>query len=115
MLLESAHDEYVVCALVSPRLDGEDGMDMHVFHQQQGKAYIGGIAALAVFAIATNVLGGRGIDVTQWIRENAFVIATLPIVIAPLIWRTAWVQIVAPILLIALIVAEIATVHPVLA
>ena len=106
--------QYVACALVSPRLDGEDGMDMHRFHEQQGQAYIGSMATVVIFAIAANLLAGTGINMTDWMRENAFVIAMLPAVIAPLIWRARWVQISAPIAFIALLVAVLVTIHPAL-
>src|SRR5579862_1969409 len=39
-------NQYIVCALVSPQLDREDGMDMHRFHEQQGPAYIGSLLVL---------------------------------------------------------------------
>jgi hypothetical protein len=48
-------------------------------------------------------------------RENAFVIAMLPAVIVPPIWRAPWVQILAPLAVIALLVVEMVTLHPVLA
>ena len=72
------------------------------------------MATVVIFAIAANLLAGTGMNMTDWMRENAFVIAMLPAVIAPLIWRARWVQISAPIAFIALLVAVLVTIHPAL-
>ncbi len=95
---------YLVCALVSPRLDAEDGLNMHVFHETQGGAYIAAFAVMIGVSILINYFGGTGLDVQKWVKENAVVIAMLPATIVPLFWRARWVQIAAPVVLLALFV-----------
>ncbi len=36
-------NQCLVCALVAPRLDGEDGFDMRVFQKEHGRTYIGAL------------------------------------------------------------------------
>ncbi len=97
--------QYLVCALVSPRLDSEDGLNMHVFHETQGRTYIAALVVLVGVSIPINYFAGSGLNVQNWAKENAVVIAMLPTTIAPLLWRARWVQIGAPIVLLVLLVA----------
>ncbi|MGC1379784.1 MAG: hypothetical protein WA814_02030 [Candidatus Baltobacteraceae bacterium] len=96
-------NQYLVCALVSPRLDGEDGFNMHVFHETQGRAYIVAFVVLIAVSIPINYLAGAGLNIQSWTREDLIVIAMLPIAIAPLLWRARWVQIGSPLALLALL------------
>jgi hypothetical protein len=96
---------YLVCALVSPRLDAQDGLNMHVFHETQGRTYIAAFVLMIGVSILVNYFGGTGLGVQKWVKENAVVIAMLPATIVPLFWRARWVQIGAPVVLLALFVA----------
>lgn len=107
-------NQYLVCALVSPRLDGEDGFNMHVFQERQGRTYIASIVVLIVFSIGINYLAGSNLNVQNWARENALVIAMLPIVSAPLLWRARWVQVAAPSAFLVLLVTYLVTFYPAL-
>ena len=98
-------NQYLVCALVSPRLDGEDGLNMHMFHETQGRTYMAAFLVLFCVSIAINYFAGSGLNVQNWAKENAVVIAMLPTALAPLLWRARWVQIAAPIVLLALLIA----------
>jgi hypothetical protein len=106
--------QYLVCALVSPRLDGEDGLNMRVFHDTQGRAYITAFAVLITASILINYFGGSGLDVMNWARENLVVIAMLPITLAALIWRARWIQIGVPIVLLSSLVAYMVLFYPAL-
>ena len=105
-------NQYLVCALVSPRIPREDGVDMRAFHEQQGRTYILAILVLCVFSIAVNLLGGSALDMANWSSQNAGVLAMLAVIIPALIWRTRWVQIVAPAVLIVLIAVFLVTYYP---
>jgi hypothetical protein len=98
-------NQYLVCALVSPRLNAEDGLNMRVFHETQGRTYITAFAVLIGASILINYFGGFGLNVLNWMRENIVVIAMLPVAIAPLLSRARWIQIMTPIVLLALLVA----------
>jgi hypothetical protein len=91
-----------MCAFVSPDLD-KDGINMRVFHETQSRTYIGAFAVLIAFALPVNYFAGNALNVQNWAKENTVVIAMLPTVLAPLFFRTRWIQIVAPIALIALL------------
>jgi hypothetical protein len=90
---------------VSPRLNAEDGLNMRVFHETQGRTYITAFAVLIGASILINYFGGFGLNVLNWMRENIVVIAMLPVAIAPLLSRARWIQIMTPIVLLALLVA----------
>ncbi|HET9342570.1 MAG TPA: hypothetical protein VFO25_06625 [Candidatus Eremiobacteraceae bacterium] len=107
-------NQYLVCALVSPRIPREDGVDMRAFHQQQGPTYIFAILVLCVFSIAVNLLGGSALDMTNWATQNAGVLAMLAVLIPALVWRARWVQVVSPAILIVLIGVFLVTYYPVL-
>jgi len=95
---------YLVCALVAPRLDVEDGLNMRIFHATQGRTYIGAFVVLFAASILINYFGGTGLNVLNWMHENLVVIAMLPVAVAAFIWRTRWVQVGAPIVLLGLLV-----------
>jgi len=78
---------------------------MHVFHETQGRTYIAAFVVLIGISIPINYFGGSGLNLQNWAKENAVVIAMLPTAIAPLLWRARWVQIASPIVLLALLVA----------
>jgi len=107
-------NQYLVCALVAPRIPREDGVDMRAFHRQQGPTYIFSILVLCVFAIAVNLLGGSALDMKNWSTQNAGVLAMLAVLIPALVWRARWVQIVAPAILIVIIAVFLVTYYPAL-
>ena len=101
--------QYLVCAFVSPRLDGEDGLNMHVFHETQSRTYIGAFAVLVCVSIPINFFAGSGLSVQKWIAENVAVVCMVPATVVPLIWRARWVQIASPtleLLLLAIYMIE---------
>ena len=104
--------QYLVCALVSPKLDGEDGTNMHAFHEAQGRTYIGAFAVLILISIPVNLLASSDMNVSKWGSENALILAMVPATIAPLIWRARWVQIGSPLLEIILIVVYMIRFYP---
>ena len=96
---------YAVCAFVSPKLDGEDGMNMRLFHETQSQTYIGAFVVLFAITLPVNYLGATDLSVASWGSQNGIVIAMLLAATAPLFIRARWVQVGAPIALIALLVA----------
>jgi hypothetical protein len=104
--------QYLVCAFVSPRLDGEDGMNMHVFHETQSRTYVGAFAVMVCISIAINFLGGSGLSIQKWAAENVVVIAMVPAAVAPLVWRAQWIQIAAPVLELLLLAIYMIEFYP---
>ena len=105
---------YVACALVSPDVKGEGGLDLHVFQETQGRTYVASFVVLIAFSIGVNFLGGSTMDIQNWARENSVVIAMLPITIAPLVWRFRWVQVAAPLLFLVSLAVYLVMFYPAL-
>ena len=95
---------YAVCAFVSPKLDGEDGMNMKRFHETQSSTYIAAFIVLFAITLPVNYFGATDLSVANWANQNAIVVAMLLAAIVPLVFRARWVQIAAPSSLIALLV-----------
>ncbi|MBV9700399.1 MAG: hypothetical protein JO078_09775 [Candidatus Eremiobacteraeota bacterium] len=64
---------YSVCAFVSPKLDGEDGMNMKRFHETQSHTYIGAFVVLLVITLPINYFGATDLSVANWANQNAIV------------------------------------------
>ena len=107
-------NQYLVCALVAPRLDGEDGFDMREFQKEHGRTYIGAFAVLVVASVPLNILAAADMNVQSWAAENAIIIPMLPAVLAPLIWRARWVQVAAAIAFFCLVCTYLVAFYPVL-
>lgn len=107
-------NQYLVCALVAPRIAGVDGVDMRAFHEQQGPTYIVALLTLCAFSIVVNLLGASALNMGNWTGQNALVLAMLAVIIPPLVWRDRWVQIAAPAVVIVLVVAFVITYYPAL-
>jgi len=107
-------NQYLVCALVAPRLDGEDGFDMHAFQESQGRTYIAAFAVLVLVSIPLNFLAGSDVNVQNWTRENAVVFGMLAVVLPPLFFRARWVQVAAPIAFLFLVGTYLVEFYPVL-
>ena len=75
---------YAVCAFVSPKLDGEDGMNMKLFHKTQSHTYIGAFVVLFAITLPVNYFGGADLNIASWSSQNAVVIAMLVTAVVPL-------------------------------
>ena len=107
-------NQYLVCALVAPHLDGDDGFDMHAFQESQGRTYIAAFAVLVLVSIPLNFLAGSDVNVQNWTRENAVVFGMLAVVLPPLFFRARWVQVAAPIAFLFLVGTYLVEFYPVL-
>jgi hypothetical protein len=105
-------NQYLVCAFVSPKLDGEDGMDMRRFHETQKRTYIGCFAILFGVSIPINLLASSGLGISNESSENNVVIPMFAATLAPLIWKARWVQVASPIILLVLLGAYMVLYYP---
>lgn len=106
---------YFVCALVSPDFEGGETYDMKRFHMCEGPTYISAVLVLIASSIVFNFLAGATLNVTHWSNENVLVVAMLVPVIAALVWKHQWMQIVAPAVLLVMNIAYTVIFYPVLA
>jgi hypothetical protein len=105
---------YFVCALVSPDFEGGETYDMRRFHECEGPTYIGATLVLIVASITANFLAGALLGVSNWGNENNLVIAFLVPVVAGLVVKRAWVQVLAPAALLVGVVAYAVIYYPAL-
>jgi hypothetical protein len=106
---------YFFCALVSPDFEGGETYDLERFHSTEGRTYILVFVATVTIAIVENFLAGEELGITKQGVENALVLFQLPLSLLPLFVRRAWVQIVAPTVILMTLVAYGAMFYPVLA
>jgi hypothetical protein len=106
---------YFFCALVSPDFEGGETYDLERFHSTEGRTYILVFLVTVTIALVENFLAGEKLGVTKEGVENALVLFQLPLSLLPLFVKRAWVQIVAPALILMTIVAYGAMFYPVLA
>lgn len=93
---------YFACALVAPDFDEGETYDMKAFHEREGRTYIGTLAVLLLVSFIANLDATRE-GVAQWGSENVIVGWMLVPTIAPLISRNRLVQLLCPLVLLALV------------
>jgi hypothetical protein len=106
---------YFFCALVSPDFEGGETYDLERFHSTEGRTYILVFLATVTIAIVENFLAGEKLGITKQGAENALVLFQLPLGLLPLFVKRAWVQIVAPAVILMTVVAYGTIFYPVLA
>jgi hypothetical protein len=104
---------YFACALVSPDFEDREEYDMTEFHRREGPTYMGAMAAFIVLAFIANIAATKeGVGV--WGAENKLVIWMIPVAVLPLFFRNRIVQLVCPIILLALNIAFMVIFYPVI-
>lgn len=104
--------QYFLCGLVAPDFDHGDG-DLRVFHEREGRAYIGLSLAMMIVALGVNLAAG-GAGVENWANQNAIVLAMLPTAVLPLFVRAQWAQVAGPVVLAGLQIAFMVIYYPAL-
>jgi len=106
--------QYLICALVAPDFADGDGFDLRRFHDHQDRTYLGGFLALVVFAILVNIAADVGAGIKGEANQNGLILGMIPPLVAALLVRTAWVQVVAPWVILTLGVANVMIYYPAL-
>jgi hypothetical protein len=104
---------YVTSALVAPDFDEEKSYDMRAFHQREGRTYICAFAVTVLLSFLENFGAGTA-GVENWGAETALVMAKIPSVILPLLFRARGLQLAAPAVLVSLQVVFLVTYYPAL-
>ncbi|THD75284.1 MAG: hypothetical protein E7812_17165 [Phenylobacterium sp.] len=105
--------QYFVCALVTPDFEDGDSFDLRAFHEREGRTYLLTFLVLILFALVANA-AALAAGVQAWANENWAVLAMTPPVILALTVRARWAQILAPLVLVALMVAVLVVYYPAL-
>lgn len=92
---------YAICALVTPDVEGEDGLDMPAFYERQKPTFLTAFLGLMVLGFAVNLGAGMAMGVSAWSDQNLVVVPMALAVIPPMLTRRPWVQTAAPLVLIA--------------
>jgi hypothetical protein len=105
---------YAICALVTPDVDGEDGLDMPAFYDRQKGTFLVAFLGLMVIGFGVNLAAGMALGVSSWSDQNLVVAPMALAVIPPMLTRRAWVQTAAPLLLIGTLMFYTVHYYPVL-
>jgi hypothetical protein len=104
---------YFACSLVSPDFEDREEYDMREFHRREGRTYIGALAALIIVSFLANIDASReGVGV--WGSENSLVVWMIPPTILPLFFKNRFIQLVSPLVLMALTIAFAVIYNPVI-
>jgi hypothetical protein len=102
MTLAIALVDYLQAAMVCPEIPTEGSIDLKAFHATQARRYIGAFALSATNALIANFVLGGAYNVSEWSVQNWAVVPMLVIAVTAAAWRTRWVDIAAPFLLMAI-------------
>jgi hypothetical protein len=105
---------YFFCALVSPDFEGGETYNLRQFHDREGRTYILVCVAMVVIAIIENFFAGTTLGISKQSAENALVIFQLPLAMAPLFAKRAWMQVAAPAVLFMTVIAYGVLFYPIL-
>jgi hypothetical protein len=106
--------QYFTAALVAPDFEDGESYDMAAFHDREGRIYMGGVLVLWLLSLALNLAAGFGEGISNWANQNLMLLACLPFIAAPMIWRARWVQVLCPLVLIGEIGLVLTTYYPAL-
>ena len=106
--------EYGVCALVAPELETEADFDLRRFHAREGRTYLFAFLLVMLASLALNAAAGLGLGVGNWANQNWIVLAMIPAVALALVVKATWAQVLAPLIMIALMAAFPVIYYPVL-
>ncbi len=101
LVLAGSFADYLQAALVCPEVPGEGMLDLPAFHARQSRNYIGAFVGSGVMALAMNTYYAGNFNVVEYAAQNIAVIPLLAVAITAAVSRNRWVQIVSPILMIA--------------
>jgi hypothetical protein len=106
---------YSWCALVSPDFEGGETYDLKQFHACEGPTYIAAALALIIASILVNFFAGAELNVTNWSDQNYLVTAMVVPAVLALTVKQEWMQILAPAVLLASVIAYAVIYYPMLA
>jgi hypothetical protein len=105
---------YLACALLSPDFDKDGTLDLREFHERQGATYMGAMFVTLIASIVVNAAAASSMGIQSWGSENTLVIIMVVPMVAAFFVRKPWVQVLAPLVLAALMTAYIFVYYPVL-
>ena len=101
--------QYVFCALVTPEMPTEGGVNLVAFHQREHRRYMAAFLALFGAALVSNFAFGGAHFYTGWSRDSAFSAAGITLGLLAFFVNVRWVQLV-----VAAMIATLLTVYMVI-
>ncbi|HEY1708632.1 MAG TPA: hypothetical protein VGG10_10245 [Rhizomicrobium sp.] len=101
IVLTQSFVDYLQAALVCPEIPQEGAIDLVAFHETRSRRYIGAFVATTLSATLLNLYFGNAYNVSEYISQNAATIPLFLIALTAALVRSKWVQIAAPVLLLA--------------
>jgi len=102
VVMMQSFTDYMQAALVCPEIPAEGKIDLIAFHATRSRRYIGAFAITTVMALITNTYFGGTYKIGDLIAQNAAVLPLIAVSVTATIARKRWVDIAAPILLLAI-------------
>jgi hypothetical protein len=102
VVMMQSFTDYMQAALVCPEIPAEGKIDLIAFHATRSRRYIGAFAITTVMALITNTYFGGTYRIGDLIAQNAAVLPLIAVSVTATIVRKRWVDIAAPILLLAI-------------
>jgi hypothetical protein len=106
--------QYLICALVAPDFETADDFDLRRFHAREGRGYMFGFLALILFAAVINLAAEWGEGLKGEADQNGLIFAMAPPAVAALAFRAPWIQVIAPLMVLCLSIAEVVIYYPAL-
>jgi hypothetical protein len=106
--------QYAVCALVTPDLETEGDYDLRRFHAVEGRTYVLAFLVVMTASLALNAAAGTGAGLQNWANQNWIVLPMIAAIALALLVKARWAQVLAPLVMVALMVAFPLLYYPVL-
>lgn len=106
--------QYFISALVAPDFEGGDSYDLREFHRRERRTYVGAFLVLMVIGVAINLQAAARLGIAAWGQQNVIGVPMLAATVAAFFIDRRWVQIGAPLIVLALLVAYPIIYYPVL-
>jgi hypothetical protein len=101
LVLVQSFADYMQAALVCPEIPAEGAIDLVAFHATRSRRYIGAFVVTTVSALGLNLYFGGDYNVATFVHQNFVVVPLIAIGLAAAIFRARWIQVTAPVLLVA--------------
>lgn len=93
---------YFICYLVAPETRQEGPIDLPDFHVRERGSYLAAFLALSLLSLGANPIFHTVAGLTAWLRDSVIASIALTFVIAPMVFKEKWLQVVSAIITAAL-------------
>lgn len=106
--------QYFISALIAPDFEGGDSYDLREFHRRERRTYLGAFLVLMVIGVAINLQAAVRLGIASWGQQNLIGVPVLAATAAAFFFDRRWVQVVAPLIVLGLLLIYPVVYYPVL-